>query len=136
MKQRFRQLPPHLLGHGGLLGNEAAITAWTQASTWLEVTRDYLDENRRFLLDFAAKHFPNIGLLPPEATYLAWLDCRPLHLPEEPWNFFLNRARVALSDGNDFASPGQGHVRLNFATSRGILTEILERMATALQQVA
>ena len=85
---------------------------------------------------FVGERLQGIDHVLPEATYLAWLDCRSLDLPEEPWSFFLNRARVALSDGNDFASPGQGHVRLNFATSRGILTEILERMATALLKTA
>jgi cystathionine beta-lyase len=46
----------------------------------------------------------------------------------------LERARVGLSDGATFGAPGLGCVRLNFATSRAILTEILERMARTLNE--
>jgi cystathionine beta-lyase len=70
----------------------------------------------------------------PEATYLAWLDCRALELAPDPQRFFLERAGVALSDGAPFGDAGKGFVRLNFATSRAILDEILERMAKALAE--
>jgi cystathionine beta-lyase len=75
---------------------------------------------------------PGLQVLPPEATYMAWLDCRALELPADPFDFFLERARVALTRGSDFGAPGKGCVRLNFATSRAILLEILERMEAAL----
>lgn len=65
--------------------------------------------------------------------YLAWLDCRALDLPASPYEFFLERARVALSAGADFGPPGTSSARLNFATSEPILDQILERMATALR---
>ena len=47
--------------------------------------------------------------------------------------YFLERARVALSDGPDFGEAGRGFVRLNFATPRAILDQVLERMAAALR---
>jgi len=71
---------------------------------------------------------------PPEATYLAWLDCRELRLEPSPFRFFLERAQVALSDGAVFGKPGEGFVRLNFASSRRIVSEALERMAKALAE--
>ena len=70
----------------------------------------------------------------PEATYLAWLDCRALGLAPSPFRFFLERAQVALSDGASFGDARRGFVRLNFATSRALLTEALERMAKALAE--
>jgi cystathionine beta-lyase len=39
---------------------------------------------------------------------------------------------VALSDGAIFGENGQGHVRLNFGTSRKILRQGLDRMSGAL----
>lgn len=53
----------------------------------------------------------------PQATYLAWLDCRALDLGDEPADCFLRRGRVALSRGLNYGAPGAGHVRLNFATA-------------------
>jgi cystathionine beta-lyase len=48
-----------------------------------------------------------------------WLDATPLleKLPRgsDPATFFLEKAKVALSDGRDFSGPG--HVRLNFGKS-------------------
>jgi cystathionine beta-lyase len=64
---------------------------------------------------------------------LAWLDCRALGL-DNPAAFFLQHARVALNDGAGFGAPGRGHVRLNLATSRTILTTIVQNMAAALSQ--
>ena len=48
-----------------------------------------------------------------------------------PAEFFLERARVALSAGSEFGEPGHGFVRLNFATSQDILDRILDRMIKA-----
>jgi cystathionine beta-lyase len=70
---------------------------------------------------------------PPQAGYLAWLDCRELRLGGAPAEFFLERARVALSPGSEFGEPGHGFVRLNFATSQDILDRILDRMIKACQ---
>ena len=69
----------------------------------------------------------------PAATYLGWLDCREFGLDPDPYHWFLDRARVGFNDGRDFGDGGEGHVRINFATSRPILAQILERMEEALQ---
>ena len=69
----------------------------------------------------------------PAATYLGWLDCQEFGLEPDPYQWFLDRARVGFNDGRDFGDGGEGHVRINFATSRAILTQVLERMEEALQ---
>ena len=66
----------------------------------------------------------------PEATHLAWLDCRDLRLTN-PYEFFLNHARVALSDGSTFGPGGAGFLRLNFACPRRTLEDALERIRRA-----
>jgi len=70
-------------------------------------------------------------MVKPEGTYLAWIDCRPTGIAD-PFTFFLEKAKVALSDGKAFGAPGDGFVRLNFGTPRVLLTEGLERMRKAL----
>ena len=92
----------------------------------------YLDGNRRLLDGLLAEHLPGVRWTMPEGTYLAWLDCRPLGL-EEPSEFFLRHARVAVNDGAAFGAPGRGWVRLNFATSRSILTSLVEAMGRAVR---
>jgi cystathionine beta-lyase len=71
----------------------------------------------------------------PEATYLAWLDCRNAGAAgADPFTFFLDKARVALSDGGLFGHGGEGFVRLNFGCPRAMLTEALDRMRDALMR--
>jgi len=134
LRQPFDALPPHVLGHCGILDDAATIAAWTEGQPWLDVVLDYLLENRRLVEETLAREMPGIRFAPPEATYLAWLDCRELDLPDEPFDFFLREAKVAFSRGTDFGAPGEGFARLNFATSKAILSEILERMASAVRR--
>ncbi|MBW2394341.1 MAG: pyridoxal phosphate-dependent aminotransferase [Deltaproteobacteria bacterium] len=133
LKQPFRKLPPHVLGHGGILDDAATLAAWTDGQAWLDAVLSYLAENRQRVIAFFSERFPGVRLLPPDATYLAWLDFQELDLPGNPREFFLERGRVALSPGSDFGSQGERCARLNFATSKNILEAILERMAKALE---
>ena len=113
-------------------GLNATEIAWTRCDDWLAGVVAYLDENRKFLERFVRERLPGVRMHLPQATYLAWLDCRELDLPGGPYDFFLKEARVALSDGRNFGEGGEGFARLNFATSRAILIEILERLEKSL----
>jgi cystathionine beta-lyase len=112
----------------GVLANTAAYRA---GGPWLVGVLDYLDGNRRLLADLLARHLPQVRYTPPEGTYLAWLDCRELPIEGPPGAFFLERAGVALVEGLECGSSGAGHVRLNLATPRPVLTTIVERLAAA-----
>jgi cystathionine beta-lyase len=130
---RFNGLPRHARGGIGLLGFEAIRTAWLHAQPWLDQVLPYLQQNRDHVARFVQEEMPGVRMDVPEGTYLAWLDCRALGLEPSPFDFFLNHAKVGLSHGPTFGGPGEGFVRLNFATSRTILGEALERMAKALR---
>jgi cystathionine beta-lyase len=119
--------------HAAPLGQIGALAAYTHGEAWLRETLAYLTGNRDALIDFVQTRWPGVTTTRPEATYLAWLDFRALNLPDGPYEFFLQRARVALSDGPPFGPGGEGHVRLNYGTSRALLMEALERMDRALR---
>lgn len=131
LRDRFLAVfPDHVLGRPSRFGMEATIAAWSEGDEWLENVLSYLDHNRRRVADAMGER-EVIRHHPPEGTYLAWLDCTGLALPS-PFEFFLERAKVALSDGGDFGARGRGWVRLNFATSSEILEQVLDRVAGAL----
>ena len=90
-----------------------------------------IDANRLLLAELLARHLPGARYLPPESTYLAWIDCRALELGDDPAKIFLELGRVGLSGGLPFGEGGEGHVRFNLATSPAIVTEAVERMAAA-----
>ena len=133
LRRRFVSLPRHVRGGLGALGLAATAAAWGESQPWLDAVLRTLAGNRAFVAEFVGASLPGVVHHPPEASYLAWLDCRPLALGPSPQRFFLERAKVALSPGEAFGRPGQGFVRLNFGTSRALLGEILERMAKALR---
>ena len=112
-----------------VLGVAAAVAAFSRGEDWLAQVLGYLDGNRTLLAGLLAEQLPAVGYRPPEGTYLAWLDCRDLGLGDHPGQFFLDHARVLVNDGPAFGAAGNGHVRLNFATPRPILTQIVGRLA-------
>ncbi len=137
---------PEEVGHGpSHLGVIAHAAAFREGEGWLDALLAGLDVNRDLLASLLAEHLPSVGHRRPEATYLAWIDCRPLglHDPDDqggagivsdlagPARTFLDEARVALSSGHVFGAGGVGHVRLNFATAPAILTEAVSRMGRA-----
>ena len=122
-----------VIGCPGMLANEAARAVFTHSADWLDQLLNYLEGNCDYLMDFLKTHIPEIKVIQPEGTYLAWLDCRELDLQPDPYNFFLKKAKVALNDGKAFGENGSGFVRLNFGCPRSTLTDALVRMADVLR---
>ncbi|HEU5160905.1 MAG TPA: aminotransferase class I/II-fold pyridoxal phosphate-dependent enzyme [Streptosporangiaceae bacterium] len=121
--------PPDLYGPVNVLGVEATKAAWRDGDEWLAALLRHLDDNRRLVAQTLAERAPAIGYDPPQAAFLAWLDCRRLELGgADPADYFRTKARVELSTGKTFGQGGAGFARLNFATSTAVLTEILHRM--------
>lgn len=128
--KRFAEIPYRHRGPAGILGIEASIAALSDGDPWLAGLLTHLQLVRDHLGGELTR-LPGVSWIPAEATYLAWLDCRALRLPS-PAETFLERGRVAFNDGAAFGPGGDGFIRLNFGTSRAIVTEMVNRMATAL----
>lgn len=109
------------------LGVLAATTAYLTGGPWLGTVLARLDRNRHLLADLLRAHLPMARYTPPEGTYLGWLDLRDY----APSPDLAERARVTVLDGAEFGPPGAGFLRLNFATTPTILTEIVQRLAHA-----
>jgi cysteine-S-conjugate beta-lyase len=116
-----------------VFGYTAAFAAYRDGQPWLDELLRYLEANRDFVSEYVSTRLPGVTVAPPEATYLAWLDCRSARIPGgDPFTFFLEKARVALNDGVLFGPGGAGHVRLNFGCPRSMLAKALDRMREAL----
>jgi cystathionine beta-lyase len=127
LKERWSALLP---AHLGVL---ASVAAFRDAVGWLDAVLAQLDENRGLLTRLLAEHLPQIGYQPPQASFLAWLDCRALRLGADPAQVFLDMGRVAVNPGGNFGAEGRGFARLNIGTSPALLTEAVRRMAAAVQ---
>ena len=125
-----RMLP--MTDHTGLLGILAAEAAFNDGDDWLDAVLHQLDTNRGLLVTLLAERLPEVIWTPPEASYLAWLDCRRLGLGDNPAEQLSDRARVALSSGPLYGPPGAGHARLNFGTSAQLVEQMIDRVASAI----
>ncbi|WP_310962890.1 MalY/PatB family protein [Nocardioides terrisoli] len=115
----------HAVSHLGLIGQAAALT---EGEPWLDQLVGELASNAVTLRSLLAEALPEVSFAAPEATFFAWLDCR--RLGEDPAGVFLERGRVALTPGEEYAGD-PGFARLNFATSPRVLAEGVRRMAAA-----
>jgi cystathionine beta-lyase len=128
LKERWEALLP---SHLGVLGS---VAAYREAVGWLDAALGQLDENRWLLARLLREHLPRVGYQPPQASFLAWLDCRALGLGDDPAQAFLDEGRVAVSPGPDFGAEGRGFARLNLGTSPALLGEAVRRMAAAVRR--
>lgn len=132
--ERINTIALGLVAKPNVLGQIATIAAYQKGDEWLGSVLNYLDKNRLFIAKYVSENLEQVKYLAPEASYLAWLDMSKYDL-ENPSEFLLKNAKVALNDGAWFGPGGEGYVRLNFATSQDIIHEALERIKKALADV-
>ncbi|MDY3126586.1 MAG: aminotransferase class I/II-fold pyridoxal phosphate-dependent enzyme [Corynebacterium sp.] len=121
----------------GTLGIVAAEAAYRDGGEFLDEEVAYLRETRDWIVKELPARIPGLKTAHPDATYLLWLDFRDTaigHL-ERPAAWLVEHARVALNEGATFGDIGKGQARLNFATSREILEEAINRIASAIAAV-
>ena len=107
----------------------ATMAALQQGEEWRRQMLRYVEGNIDFLIDYCQKHLPQIKPLRPQASFLVWLDCRDLGLDHKALlDLFINKAHLALNDGEMFGPGGEGFMRLNVGTQRSVLQEALERL--------
>jgi cystathionine beta-lyase len=135
LRERLTAAVSDLVPKINVLGHTAAVAAYREGEEWLDALLRYLQANRDVLVREVTAHLPGVRVAAPEATYLAWLDCRETGLAD-PYTFFLGQARVALNDGKAFGPGGDGFVRLNFGCPRALLADALGRMRAALADTA
>ncbi len=125
--ERLHHVHTHGSSHIGAIAHVAALD---EGREWLARLREELSGNLDLLGRLFAEHLSEVHWQRPEATYLAWLDCRDLGLGDDPAAELRRRGRVALGSGPRYdPENGQGFVRLNIATSPAVLEEAVRRMA-------
>lgn len=125
----FRWLEASELSAAHLFAPIATMAAFNNGEEWRQQMLRYIEGNIRFIEDFCAENLPQIKPLRPQASFLVWLDCRGLGLGHDDLvDLFVNKAGLALNDGEMFSPGGEGFMRLNVGTSRKNLEQAMARL--------
>lgn len=128
---RLNPMTPEGASYFGVLAHSAAFN---EARDWVAEAAAEVAANKQFFAERLAALVPELSYTPSDGTYLAWLDCSPLGL-ENPGRHFHGFGRVRFNFGREFSPDTTQFVRVNLATSREIIAEAVERMASSLVEV-
>jgi cystathionine beta-lyase len=137
IRRRFiKEISKTGYSHPNIMGIVACRAAYAGGSEWLIELKEYLSGNLDLLRNFLKQKLPQIKLVEPEGTYLAWLDFSALGIKDsELENLIVNHARLWLDSGTKFGSGGEGFQRINIACPRSILKKALDQLEQAITLV-
>lgn len=120
------------LNAGHVFAWPAVTAAYTEGEEWLKQCLAYIQGNIDYADAYTKAHTPKIKVMRPQASYLIWLDCRELGLSHEALNaFFVDKAGLALNDGEMFGKEGAGFMRMNVGCPRVTLEKALQQLKAA-----
>ncbi|EOZ4639409.1 MalY/PatB family protein [Enterobacter cloacae] len=117
------------LSSPSVLALTAHIAAYQQGEPWLAALRKYLEENLKFIAREMNSAFPTLNWTPPEATYLAWIDLRPLNIDDRALQkVLIEQQKVAIMPGYTYGNEGNGFIRLNAGCPHSKLEQGVQRL--------
>lgn len=121
---------------GNIFGAVALEAAYTHGDEWLEQLLQYLKGNVDYVCNFLQERIPSIHCVPPQGTYLMWLDFREWGMThEEIYQFLIDKAGWGVNEGSMFGEEGRGWMRVNIATQRSVLKQAMEQLYQAWLQL-
>ena len=121
-----------------IFGTVATEACFNHCDDYADALVEYLNETKNQLVKYVSEEISDIDVIPTEATFMAWLDCRKLgfETQAELERFMFEEAKVLLSSGTTFGEKdGFGFMRFNFAAPRAQVMEGLKRIKEAVDRL-
>lgn len=110
-----------------LLGMHATMTSYNECEYYVEELVSYIDSNFRYVETFIKENFKDICFKKPEATYLAWIDCRKLPFSaKEIQDALVTIGGVGIMPGEVYGGPK--YLRFNCGCPVSKIEEGLQRL--------
>lgn len=124
------------LSSPSVLALVAHIAAYQQGEPWLDALQAYLEANLRYIATELNAAFPQLNWQPPQASYLAWIDLRPLNLDDRALQkALIEEQKVAIMPGYTYGPEGAGFVRLNAGCPRSKLEQGVQRLIAGIRSL-
>jgi cystathionine beta-lyase len=130
------------------LGVVATEAAYKYGGEWFDQANAYMDDTHQFIEDYVAAHLPNLGYTRNEGTYMTFLDFSKViaslggedlmaeyqrSTPEEGFqDWLVYNTGIYLNPGSMYGTGGDGHMRLNIASSRVVMKEVFDALKAAI----
>jgi cystathionine beta-lyase len=144
LRAKYLAIAEHAYLHfGSAFATAGMMAAYQLGGPWRLRLCRYLESQIEFLESFLQNRVPEMIAIRPQASFLVWMDCSGLRMDAVSGGaasalclFFTEAARVKLSDGWSFGGePTAQYQRINVGCSRAMLTDALERIASAVAVV-
>ncbi|MFR3882293.1 MAG: MalY/PatB family protein [Lachnospiraceae bacterium] len=107
----------------------ATQAVYEHGRPWLESVCNIVESNYYYLKNELKKVMPKVKIAPLEGTYLAWLDMSDYEIPKRMKEAILDKCHLAVDFGELFGGEEyKSHIRLNLATSRENIEEVVKRL--------
>jgi cystathionine beta-lyase len=131
--EELNSLPPALHFRASIFGAFATAIAFSEGTPWLDTVIKQLDHNRHLVSTLLSDLLPEVKYIPPQHSYLAWLDLSELKLGIDPGATILLQSKVALNSGHLYGAQWDQFVRLNFATSPEIISRAITQITESIR---
>ncbi len=112
---------------------EATIAAYDDGRDWLGALVTHLQGHRDLLVDLVSGNLSRALFIPPQRTYLDFLDLRDYGIRGSVQSLLQSEAGVAGTDGRRCGKDFRGGFRVNDATPATVLTETVQRIGRVLE---
>ena len=134
LQRSFQSISSRLhLTRNNVFGLAAFEAAYRTGAEWVD---DLLALVARNVETLATTLPPQVALVRPEGTYMAWLDMRKLQIgvPELP-RWIASNAGLALSPGHWFGREGAGFARMTIAAPSPVVERAAVQLARAIERL-
>lgn len=129
--RKMRDLNHPILIHPNTLGQKAAVAALNDCDDWLSSFRSHCEKMRNILCD-ALDGLEGVSCPRPEGAFFAFPGISKICGDDKEAALALEKKyRVRVAAGSGFGQGGEGHLRLNFATTLEIVQEAISRLSEA-----
>ena len=117
------------IGEPNYFAPYAAIAALEDGDEWNQEMREYVFNNKKYVMDYLKDNLPELHLVDNEATYLLWLDVGAYTNDSEAFAKDLReKTGLFVSPGKQFGKGGETFIRINIATSLANVKDACERL--------
>ena len=133
------------------LGVVANAAAYEQGAEWFDQANAYMDDNHTFIENYIKQHMPTVGYTRNEGTFMTFLDFSKTmaaidaeaqakaHDKRSPEHYFQDwlvyESGVYLNPGSNYGEGGEGHMRMNVASARVVIKDVMDALAAAVNKV-